>query len=285
MVSLKRNSKGELVEATGLRSRESSIYTPFQTEPFRLSRSKFNDFLSCQRCFYLDRVKGIVSPSMPGWTLNETTDVLLKKEFDVCREQQIPHRICEEAGLDHIVPFQHEDMDKWRNSLHGGLAHQIDGTNIILHGGVDDIWYDQQTEEVIVVDYKSQANKYRVEQESYLAGGYHQSYKIQLEVYAYLLTKMGFKVSPTGYFYVCNADRNADGFFGKMLFEETLVAYEWNSDSIEEKLFAMLKILNSDVIPEHNQSCENCAYSHQRARLENKKRIPPNRPPPPDHWP
>ena len=137
---------------------------------------------------------------MPGWTLNETTDVLLKKEFDVCREQQIPHRICEEAGLDHIVPFQHEDMDKWRNSLHGGLAHQIDGTNIILHGGVDDIWYDQQTEEVIVVDYKSQANKYRVEQESYLAGVYHQSYKIQLEVYAYLLTKMGFKVSPTGYF-------------------------------------------------------------------------------------
>ena len=268
MVSLKRNTKGELVEATGLRSRESSIYTPFQTEPFRLSRSKFNDFLSCQRCFYLDRVKGIVSPSMPGWTLNETTDVLLKREFDVCREKQIPHRICEEAGLGHIVPFQHEDMDKWRNSLHGGLSYQIGGTNIILHGGVDDVWYDQQTEEVIVVDYKSQANKNPVEQKSYLAGVYHQGYKIQLEVYAYLLAKMGFKVSPTGYFYVCNADRNADGFFGEMIFEETLVSYVWNSDWIEEKLFAMLEVLNSDVIPERNQSCENCAYSHQRALLE-----------------
>ena len=99
MISVKRNSKGVLVRATGLRSRDSSIYVPKQTEPFRISRSKFNDFLTCKRCFYLDRVKGLVSPSMPGWTLNETTDVLLKKEFDLCREKQIPHRSFKELGL------------------------------------------------------------------------------------------------------------------------------------------------------------------------------------------
>jgi hypothetical protein len=79
---------------------------------------------------------------------------------------------------------------------------------------------------------------------------------------------MGFNVSPTGYFYVCNADRNAYGFFGKMIFEETLVSYEWDSIWIEKKLFEMLEVLNSDVIPDHNRSCENCAYSHQRALLE-----------------
>ena len=93
MISLKRNNKGELVPATGLRNRESSIYSPNQTEQFKISRSKFNDFLTCKRCFYLDRVKGLISPSMPGWTLNETTDILLKKEFDVCREMQTPHPI------------------------------------------------------------------------------------------------------------------------------------------------------------------------------------------------
>ena len=82
MISLKRNTKGDLVDATGLRSRESSIYRPNQTESFRISRSKFNDFLSCKRCFYLDRVRGIVSPGTPGWTLNQLTDDLLKKEFD-----------------------------------------------------------------------------------------------------------------------------------------------------------------------------------------------------------
>ena len=93
MISLKRNNKLELIEATGLRSRKSSIYTPNQTEEFKISRGKFNDFLLCPRCFYLDRVKGIVSPELPGWTLNDTTDILLKKEFDTCREKQTPHRI------------------------------------------------------------------------------------------------------------------------------------------------------------------------------------------------
>ena len=88
MISLKRNNKLELIEATGLRSRKSSIYTPNQTEEFKISRGKFNDFLLCPRCFYLDRVKGIVSPELPGWTLNDTTDILLKKEFDICREKQ-----------------------------------------------------------------------------------------------------------------------------------------------------------------------------------------------------
>ena len=33
----------------------------------------------------MDRVVGLDSPGTPGWTLNETTDLLLKKEFDACR--------------------------------------------------------------------------------------------------------------------------------------------------------------------------------------------------------
>ena len=100
MISLKRNSKGMLVEAPGIRKRASSIYVPKQTEQFRISRRKFNDFLCCERCFYVDRVRGLSTPSMPGWTLNETTDLLLKREFDICREKQIPHRIFRECCSD-----------------------------------------------------------------------------------------------------------------------------------------------------------------------------------------
>ena len=91
MIDLKRNSKKELVTAPGIRSRKSSIYVANQKKDFKVSRSKFNDFLTCKRCFYLDRVKGLVAPGTPGWTLNETTDLLLKKEFDICRKSQIPH--------------------------------------------------------------------------------------------------------------------------------------------------------------------------------------------------
>ena len=92
MISLKRNSRGELVPATGRRSTEKSSYKPNQANDFKISRSKFSDFLTCPRCFYMDRVLGLDGPGTPGWALNSATDELLKREFDVCREQQIPHR-------------------------------------------------------------------------------------------------------------------------------------------------------------------------------------------------
>lgn len=268
MISLKRNSKGETVPALGLRTRSSSIYSPGQDETFRISRTKFNDFLSCRRCFYLDRVKGVVSPSTPGWSLNATTDDLLKREFDACRELGFAHRSFQGHGLGHIVPFQHPDLDHWRNSLRGGLEHRVAGTNIVLHGGVDDVWYDPVEEEVIVVDYKSQANSRPVTTEDYLSYVYHQAYKVQLDVYAYLLEGMGFSVSPTGYFYVCNADRDAEGFHGRLEFQETLVPYNWNADWVEPEVFEMASVLDSHQIPEGNPACENCAYSRQRAMLE-----------------
>ena len=47
---------------------------------FKISRSKFSDFIDCPRCFYLDRVKGLESPSVPGWSLNVAVDELLKKD-------------------------------------------------------------------------------------------------------------------------------------------------------------------------------------------------------------
>ena len=102
-----------------------------QLEDFKISRSKFSDFLTCRQCFYLDRVRGLDPPGTPGWTLNETTDLLLKKEFDKCRIAQKPHRIFIKYGLNHLVPFLHKDMDKWRDSLRHGLSTRFKNTNII----------------------------------------------------------------------------------------------------------------------------------------------------------
>lgn len=269
MIDLKRNSKKELVPATGMRSRASSIYKPHQKEDFKISRGRFSDFLTCPRCFYLDRVKGLDSPGTPGWTLNETTDRLLKKEFDVCREQQIPHRLFKEKGLGHVVPFQHSDMDKWRDSLRHGLMSRFGNTNIILTGGVDDIWQDTRDGRLVVVDYKSQANTKSLDPESYLADAYHEGYKVQMDFYAYLLQEMGFDVAETAYFLVCNADRGAEGFFGKMDFSETLIPYNWSSGWISGKVSEMIDLMNNDQIPEGNPSCKNCAYARQRAAFEN----------------
>ena len=268
MINLKRNSKLKLVEATGIRSRASSIYTPNQSEDFKISRGKFNDFLTCQRCFYLDRVKGFQSPGMPGWSLNETTDILLKKEFDLCREEQKPHRIFIKNGLDHLLPFKHPEMDDWRNSLSKGLMFRFNNTNIILSGGVDDIWQDTNTRNLIVVDYKSQASNYEVTTDYYLASPYHEGYKVQMDFYNYLLINMGFNVGELSYFLVVNADRSAEGFNGKMSFSETLVPYKHNVSWITSKVEQMIALMNQKTVPQPNSSCENCAYARQRNRID-----------------
>ena len=81
MIDLKRNSKGEFVEATGLNSQAWRIYKPNQKKDFPISRSGFEDFKKCSRCFYLKIVKGFQEPGMPQFKLNELTDTLLKKNL------------------------------------------------------------------------------------------------------------------------------------------------------------------------------------------------------------
>ena len=140
--------------------------------------------------------------------------------------------------------------------------------NIILTGGIDDVWQNIKTKELIIVDYKSQASTKPVETESYLNLTYHEGYKIQMDFYAYLLKRMNFAVSNVSYFLVCNADRKTDGFFGEMKFQEVLIPYQWNSDWVHGKVIEMIDLLNSNIAPDSNQSCKNCAYARQRAAFE-----------------
>lgn len=267
MIDLKRNGKKEPIRATGLRSRVSSCYSPNQKEDFKISRGKFSNFLTCKRCFYLDRVKGLDPPGTPGWTLNETTDLLLKKEFDYCRERQIPHRLFIENQLSNVVPFDHPEIDNWRDSLHKGLMLRHKDTNIILTGGVDDIWQHNISKQLIIVDYKSQAKLGRVDKQDYLEDPYHEAYKIQMDFYAYLLSGMGFDVHQTSYFLVCNAKRDDQEFKKRMNFDEYLVPYNWNIDWIDNKIDEMINVMNCKQVPEQNLSCKNCAYSEQYAKI------------------
>jgi len=271
MIDLKRNSKKEPVRATGLRSRVSSCYSPNQKEDFKISRGKFSNFLTCKRCFYLDRVKGLDPPGTPGWTLNETTDLLLKKEFDYCRERQIPHRLFIENQLRNVVPFNHPEIDNWRDSLHKGLMLRHKDTNIILTGGVDDIWQNNISKKLIIVDYKSQAKLGRLDKQDYLEDPYHEAYKIQMDFYAYLLSGMGFDVHQTSYFLVCNAKRDDHEFNKRMNFDEYLVPYDWNIDWIDNKIDEMVNLMNASKIPEQNLSCKNCAYSEQYSKVINNE--------------
>ena len=286
MIDLKRNTKGELVPATGLNSQSWRIYKPNQEKDFTISRSRFEEFKKCPRCFYLKLVRGFQEPGIPKFKLNELTDTLLKKEFDKCRKNQEPHRKLKKEGLEHIVPYdagttiltnskkeekKWEVIDVWRDSINHGLKRRFQKTKIILQGGIDDVWFNTKTKELIVVDYKSQASPKEVSQDTYFENGYRESYKTQLDFYAYLMKGMDdlkYEISSDSYLYVVNGLDVEEGFNAKIKFSETLIHHEIKTDYLDDEIQNMIDVINSTNVPQGNKSCKNCAYARQRSKID-----------------
>ena len=129
-----------------------------------------------------------------------------------------------------------------------------------IHGGVDDIWFNPDNKELVVVDYKAQSKEGAIETEAYLENQYHQGYKIQMDIYVYILRQMKFEVSDTTYFLVCNGLKTPDKFDAKLHFDLKLVPYKTNTSWIKNKIIEMKKVLEAKEVPELNKYCEKCLY-------------------------
>ena len=69
-------------------------------------------------------------------------------------------------------------------------------------------------------------------------------------------------------FLVCNADRNANQFAGKLDFSEVLIPYNWDSGWIPKRINEMIEVLNSERTPDGNFSCKNCVYARQKFHFD-----------------
>lgn len=247
----------------------SPAYRPGQTTAYRVSRSKIDLFLNCPRCFWLDARLKIKRPSSPPFRINSAIDELFKKEFDVHREGQTVHPLCETYGLK-LVPFKHEKMDEWRDALRRGVTYLHEPTNLLITGGVDDIWVDLDNDELVVVDYKATAKNGEVS----LDAGWQIGYKRQIEVYQWLLRNNGFKVKNTGYFVYTNASLEAEGFKDTLAFKTKIIDYDGNDSWVEQTIFDMKQCLDSDTMPpvgrnvmDQSKPCEFCDYARARTQL------------------
>lgn len=241
--------------------RKSNLFDPKSKEPFKLSRTKLEDFMRCPRCFYLDRRLGIGKPSTPPFSLNAAVDLLLKKEFDAYRAAGTLHPLMAHYKID-AIPFKHEQMDVWRENF-VGVQYLHPESNFLFFGAVDDIW-QTKTGELIVVDYKATAKDGEVNLDS----DWQESYKRQMEIYQWLLTQNGFQVSPTGYFVYVNGKRDAKAFDGKLEFEVKLIPYTGKNDWVGEKLVEAKKCLLLNSLPAADSACEYCQY---RAAAQEKE--------------
>lgn len=233
-----------------------NIFDPNSSEPFKISRSKIDLFLECRRCFYLDQRLGVKRPDMPGFSLNTAVDELLKREFDLLRQNGQAHELMRRYKID-AVPFKHAELDAWRQNFVGKQYHHKP-TNLIIFGAVDDLWINLK-EELIVVDYKATSTSKEIS----LDDEFKQGYKHQMEIYQWIFRKSGFKICDIGYFIFANATKDRPNFDGRLEFDLSIIAYRGDSSWIEPAVFEIKKTLESAAIPQESKTCKYCAYRNQ----------------------
>jgi hypothetical protein len=234
--------------------RTRNIYDPKSTAPFKISRSKLDQFINCPRCFYNDRRLGIGQPPGYPFSLNSAVDTLLKKEFDHYREIRQPHPLMSENGIE-AIPFAHERLDEWRDSLRRGIQYHDNATNLIITGGVDDLWITPN-DELIIVDYKATAKNDAVN----LDADWQIGYKRQMSLYAWLFKMNGFKIYPTGYFVYANGIMSKPEFANKLEFDISVLPYQIDFSWVEAAIQGAHKCLNAETIPALSEECDYCQY-------------------------
>ena len=252
---LNKTTKKSIDFSKAIKPRYGSLYDP-KLKEFKLSRSKIDLFVRCPLCFYLDVRLGVKQPSMPSFTLNNATDTLLKKEFDMYREKQTAHPIMIKYGLNQLTPFKHPELDKWRDNFKG-ISYIVKDLNLKITGAIDDIWTDGK--QVYIVDYKSTAKENGIDMNDKWKLGY----KRQLEIYQWLFVKNKFTVGKQAFFVYVNGDTTKPSFDYKLEFEMFLFEHKGNPSWVDDVLKQIHNCLNQDELPQANQECEYCKYREQ----------------------
>jgi len=236
--------------------RKNNTYKYESGKTFKLSRSGIDSFIKCQRCFYLNKVGNIKDIGMPGFSLNSAHDELMKKELDTYREKAEAHPYMESLNKN-LIPFQHEKMEEWRNNFKG-IAYHHKKTDLIITGAIDDVWIDTDTNELVIVEYKSTSTQSEID----LNDGtpWKEQYKRQMDIYQWLFRMNGFEVSDDSVFLYSNGIKTAEKFNDVMNFKTYVLEYKGSTDWVEPKIIEIKKVLDQTSIPSLNEECETCSY-------------------------
>ncbi len=213
----------------------------------KLSRSKLELFLDCPRCFWLDINKGLKRPPPAPYTINSAIDAMLKRQFDVHREDGSAHYLIKKFGID-AIPYKCEQIQAWRHNFTGVQFHHKP-TDFLVFGAVDDVWINSKGE-LMVVDYKATgANEHKI----------YDSYKRQMEVYQWLLRQNKFTVSTLGYFLFAKVNKSAGFDEGRLAFELFIEPQEGDSSWVDGAVTGARKILDGPV-PDKKDECAYCQF-------------------------
>lgn len=232
----------------------------------KISRFGVESFIKCPRCFYL-KYKYKIEPKYIPFTLNIAVDKLFKNEFDHYRKKQQPHPIFIEHNLD-AVPFQHEEIDNWRENFIG-IKYYFEELNFSFSGAVDDVWV-RPNGELIIADYKA-TSKQDFDIKERAQEPYFASYVRQLEMYKWLFSMNGFKVSDKGYIVYVNGKANEKMFKNSLKFDHYLAEIDLDDSWVKDITIEAMETLRANKMPKYHKNCETCCYLV--AREENYHKI------------
>ena len=193
--------------------------------------------LECPRCFWLQIVKNIKRPAGIFPSLPSGMDGILKVHFDKFMEKgELPPEIKELKGC--RLFDDREKLKIWRSNFKG--LEYTEG-DVMLRGAVDNILV--KGKKLIVLDYKTRGFP--------LKDDTHEHYRVQMDLYNFLLRKNGYNTEDYSYLLFYYPNRVNDN--GEVVFDTKLVKINVGDG---EKVFKKaIKLINGE---EPKEKCEWC---------------------------
>ncbi len=221
---------------------------PVSQKRVTLSRWQLELLTKCPRCFWLLNRHGVKQPKSLPLALNTAMDQLLKEEFDEYRAAGEPHPILTEHGVPAKLFGDAQQLQAWRNNFQG-LRWSDAGTGHTLFGAVDEI-LEFPDGSLAVMDYKSSGAS---------AATIYPSYQLQMDVYTFLLQRMGFRTAPRAYvafFLAVKSDR----FNGRLPFRAELVEVIPQPERVHALFERAVAVAQADEVPAPGAECDLCRW-------------------------
>ena len=193
--------------------------------------------LECPRCFWLQIIKNIKRPAGIFPSLPSGMDGILKVHFDKFMEKgELPPEIKELKGCG--LFDDREKLKIWRSNFKG--LEYTEG-DVMLRGAVDNILV--KGKKLIVLDYKTRGFP--------LKDDTHEHYRVQMDLYNFLLRKNGYDTEDYSYLLFYYPNRVNDN--GEVVFDTKLVKINVGDG---EKVFKKaIKLIKGE---EPKEKCEWC---------------------------
>lgn len=211
---------------------------------FKLSPSSLGLMNECSRCFWLTQHKVWKRPSAPFPQLPNGMDRVLKQHFDkFMKKGQLPPELVNNGDTKGMLLFDDEELLKdWRNARKGLWFEDEEGN--ILHGGVDNIL--TKGKKIIVLDYKTKGSPAKEDA--------HKVNQHQLDIYNFLLRKMGHETEDYGFLLFYSPSEVLET--GEVVFHTELRKVKTNIKDGEVLFNSAIKMLNEECPTKHCEWCE-----------------------------